>query len=398
MLVVYILDTFPKISETFILEEIVEILKHNIDVEIIALRKTEANKFPDKYFKYKLYDKTTYLDDIEYDWKSIYNLITKNLLILIKNLPDIHLTGKILKIASILHNKNVSLVHAHYGNQPSYITSAVAELLNIPFTFTTHAHDIYGMHANKRYLKRAIEKSEKSITISEYNKINLLELKPDSTNIEVINCGIDLDGFLPHRTPADEFRMLTVSRLVEKKGIRYAIAAANVLRNKNLNFKYIIVGDGPEKTELEGLIEKLGLKNHVILMGSIADEELKAQYNKANIFALPAVIAKDGDRDGIPVALMEAMAMELPVVSTDLSGIPELVTEDCGILVRPEDADELADAIEKLYKNPELCIKMGENGRKRVENYFNAKKNYATLADIFREVAKNGKDTPDIAG
>ncbi len=161
--------------------------------------------------------------------------------------------------------------------------------------------------------------------------------------------------------------IFAVSRLVEKKGLFYLVSACHIAQRAGLYLSCRIVGDGPQRSLLEETIRELGLTDYVELPGPAAHEQVIEMYQHATIVALPCIIASDGDRDGIPNALMEALYMQLPVVSTPVSGIPELIEDDKnGLLVPPQDSSALASAIARLLDDPALCHRLGAAGRKTI--------------------------------
>jgi len=180
--------------------------------------------------------------------------------------------------------------------------------------------------------------------------------------------------------------LLSVGQLKEKKGFSYLIEACRFLKNRGYDFRCEIVGEGPKRAELEALITALDLDGTVVLQGALPHSEVVARYAQATLFALACVLAEDGDRDGIPNVVLEAMAMQVPVVSTRLSGIPEVVEDGLtGLLVQPGDAKTLADALARLLDAPDLRERLGRQGRKRVEERFNSRNNVGQLIELFEK-------------
>ncbi len=178
--------------------------------------------------------------------------------------------------------------------------------------------------------------------------------------------------------------LLSVGRLVEKKGHRYLVEAVALLRQRGIAARAVMVGDGPERPALVDLIARHQLQDTVHLHPPVTQTELRALLPEADLFVLPCVVAADGDRDGIPVSLMEAMAAGLPVVSTTVSGIPELVDETTGVLVPPRDAPALAAALAALLDDPERRQRLGANGPLVVRERFDIAHSARQLAELFR--------------
>jgi glycosyltransferase involved in cell wall biosynthesis len=178
--------------------------------------------------------------------------------------------------------------------------------------------------------------------------------------------------------------ILSVGQLQERKGLSYLVEACRILRDQGIQFECRIIGEGPLRPALEDQIRQFGLENFVHLLGALPHEEVIAQYQQATVFTLPAVLGKDGDRDGIPNVILEALSMELPVVSTLHSGIPEVVEEGVsGLLVPPENAGALASALERVICDPEMRNAFGKAGRQIVADRFNPEKNVRRLLEAF---------------
>jgi len=209
--------------------------------------------------------------------------------------------------------------------------------------------------------------------------------------IIVHRMGIDVEKFeFSERRKTGTIKILSVGRLVEKKGHEYAIKALAKVVNKNgKDIIYRIVGDGPLKDELMSLAEELGIEDCVKFMGNVEDEELLKLYKESHIFILPSVTASDGDQEGIPVVLMEAQAMGLPVISTYHSGIPEVVIDGkSGFLVPEKDVDALAEKMEFLVEHPELWSEMGRHGREFVEKHYDIRRLNKRLVEIYQNLIR----------
>ncbi|MCA9406994.1 MAG: glycosyltransferase, partial [Candidatus Omnitrophica bacterium] len=211
------------------------------------------------------------------------------------------------------------------------------------------------------------------LPISNYWKNRLIELGCPEGKIYVHHMGINVDEFQSvERKERDVFSVLTVGRMVEKKGHVFALYAMKKVVEKVKSVEYLIVGDGPLEEELKKLVDTLELQSHVKFLGSVTSEIVLKLCQNTDLFLLPSVVAKDGDSEGIPVVLMEAMAMNLPIVSSIHTGIPELVKDGIsGYLVPEKDVQGLADRILQLIQNKDLRKTMGQEGRKVVQKEFN---------------------------
>jgi glycosyltransferase involved in cell wall biosynthesis len=275
-------------------------------------------------------------------------------------------------------------IHAHFADRASLVALIASRLLNRPFSLTAHANDIY---VNPSLLKEKMAHAKVTVTVSRYNESHLRAASANgrTANIRCIYNGIDLPTYRPQpSTPRERPLLLAVGQLKEKKGLDQLIEACDILRGRGYEFDCEIVGDGPLRRPLEGMIERLALRDRVSLLGALPQDTVTARYGDAEIFVLPCVIGSDGDRDGIPTVILEAMAMGLPVVSTNLSGIPEAVVHGTtGVLVRPQDPIALADAVARLLDDRGLREGMGRQGRRRVEEMFDAEANVRTLLQEF---------------
>jgi len=275
-------------------------------------------------------------------------------------------------------------IHAHFGMNPATLAMVAAEYLGIPFSMTIHARDLF---VDTALLRSKLRRARFVVTISEYNRRILADMArgPDASRIHVLHCGVDLGKFVPRNGTAPESGggppvFLAVGRLVQKKGYGYLVEAARILEDRKVPFEVRIIGGGPDHQALAESVGRLGLKERVKLEGSMPQEKLLPILRGADGFVLPCVLAKDGDQDGIPVSLMEAMAFGIPCVSTSISGIPELIESGKeGILVPEKDPRALADALEALARDRDLRDRLGRAARLKVEAGF-------TLHGLAREL------------
>jgi len=275
-------------------------------------------------------------------------------------------------------------VHAHYAHRPTIIAMVVAKLLRKTYSFTAHAGEIY---VDPVILPEKIAAAKFVVTCTAYNRDYLIRLVGDSAagKIECIYHGLDLAKFDTTFQPSDgKVCLLAIGRLRKKKGFPYLIEACQQLRNKGYSFTCHIIGEGPKRKELEAMIAELALQDRVFLRGALPHSEVLAEYKRATIFILPCIVAANGDRDGIPNVLLEAMMTQVPVISTQVSAIPELVENvQTGLLVPPKDAKALAVAIASLIDSPELRERLGKQGCEKVQREFDVKRNVLRLLEVF---------------
>jgi colanic acid/amylovoran biosynthesis glycosyltransferase len=303
--------------------------------------------------------------------------------------------GEAICLADEATRKEIDHLHVHFALNATTLAMIVARLTGITYSFTAHANDIF---ANPILLPEKIAAARFIVAISSYNADFLHRVVPDDetrAKIEIVRCGIDVEHFSPplrqpDREPQEEAQhekcmILAVGRLVEKKGYPYLIEACKQLVDQGYAFDCHIIGDGPQAEQLAQLIEENNLGDCVHLEGVVFQEGLKEYLTRAEIITLPCVVAQDQDMDGIPNSLMEGMAMGIPAVSTSISGIPELIEDhQTGLLVPPNDATALANALAQLLSDGALRDRLGKAGREKVMAEYEIQKNTRQLLNIFR--------------
>jgi colanic acid/amylovoran biosynthesis glycosyltransferase len=282
-----------------------------------------------------------------------------------------------------LRERPVDHIHAHFASYPALAAWLCRQLTGIPYSFTAHAHDIF---VQQCFLGRKIDDADFVATISQYNIDFLTGLGGRDTPLRLVHCGIDPSGypFRPREIPASgPVRFACVASLQEYKGHRFLLEALAVRGAELDRIELDLIGAGKLQGELETLARRLGLADRVHLHGSLAEDEVARMLDRADAFVLPSIVAADGRQDGVPVALMEAIACGLPVVASRLSGIPELVREgESGVLARPGDAGDLAAALRRLVTGEaELDLAAG---RRRIEAEYDVRQTGAELVELFR--------------
>jgi glycosyltransferase involved in cell wall biosynthesis len=297
----------------------------------------------------------------------------------------------------LLDAGDVRHLHAHFAHGSTTVTWYASRITGVPFSFTGHARDIYTEKLNPGgLLERKIRAARFVVTCTEANRRHLQRLG-DGAAVHRVYHGLNADfarilaeGGAPP-APNGRFRVLAVGRLVTKKGFDVLVEAVGILAGRGLPVEALIVGHraplepeiGPQ---LERAISELGLDGRVRMVGSMSQVELFDEYRRASAFCLPCRVADSGDRDGIPNVMVEAMACAIPVVSTNVSGIPELVvSEQNGLLVPPEDPASVADSLQRLYDDRELAGRLGREAAETVRGRFDGDRLAAELATLFRE-------------
>lgn len=397
--ILYWLHWFPSVSETFILREILEMQKLGEEIDVFAVNPSpdnivhpEFSQFMGQIFR----PPSDFLSHLKSHlfWiqnkPSIYLKILGKIFKSIKHRKTFTVSLKVFCIATrgaySLRNKKYKHIHSHFGNAPATGAWIVSKFLGIPFSITTHAVDIF---IPDILLEQKINDSKFTATISEYNRNYLLNKYRinDESKIQIIRCGINPDEFPYKAAETSKIPPVIVSagRLVSKKGFEYLIKAMKILINSNRKAELIIIGGGEKYNELKSLVDKLGLETVVHFKGAMPNDEVKKIIQNSDLFVLACFQDSRGDMDGIPVVLMEALALGVPAISTELSGIPELIKPfETGLLVPPKDSKALADAITLLLNEKDLRKRLSQGGRKLVVDEFNIAKNSRKLRDLIK--------------
>ncbi len=287
--------------------------------------------------------------------------------------------------ATDIADEEIHLIHSQWIHSGGTVAMYGAWLLGVPFSFTGHAADLFRERAA---LKDKIRRADFIVCISSFHERFFLEQGARPEQLRRVYCGIDVSHFsAPEHKPVKRRPLLLSSgRLVEKKGFAYLIDACKILRERGIEFDCRIAGSGPLEEELRQHAARLGLQDIVEVTGKpIAQEELPNVLGEADLYCLACVWASDDDVDGLPQMLMEAMACGVPVVSTELVGIPDLVIhERTGLLAQPNDAEGLADCLQRLLQDPELAKNLAKAAREHVSDEFDISTCLEPLTNEFR--------------
>ena len=299
--------------------------------------------------------------------------------------------------ARTLRTQNVAHIHSQWINSCGTVGMYGAWLLGKPFSFTGHAADLF---RERCALKDKIARAQFIVCISTFHRNFYLAEGADADKLLVSYCGIDSTKFSPSSPEKSTseagqkgpIRLISAARLVEKKGFKYLITACKSLKDKNVAFECVIAGDGPLLAQLERQLERQDLGDVVSLTGRpLLQEDVPDFMRGGDIYCLPCVWASDGDVDGLPQMLMEAMACGVPVISTRLVGIPDLIDDsETGLLAEPNDADDLAEKIEQLINDKTLRRKLSVQGREKVEGQFDLSNCLEPLLGKFRQNIEKG--------
>jgi glycosyltransferase involved in cell wall biosynthesis len=286
-------------------------------------------------------------------------------------------------MAKRLRQLGVQHVHVHFANRATH-SALFLKKLGFTYSFTAHAQDFMFDLGSQDLLAEMAREAEFVVAVSDYSRDLLCEMCPDSAaKIVRIYNGIELDDFPRARVEArNPLRIVSIGRLIEFKGFQHLIGACALLREQEVAVETRIIGEGPLREELAARIQRENLQDQVHLLGVRSQEEIKRELAGADLFVLPSIVDPVGASDILPTVITEAMACRLPVISTTVTGIPEMVIHtETGLLVEPGDEVSLAAAIARLGADPEARGRMGEAGRRHADKMFT----FAATAGVLGE-------------
>ncbi|MCS6859538.1 MAG: glycosyltransferase family 4 protein [Abditibacteriales bacterium] len=364
--IAYILGTFPSLTETFLLREMVELRRQGVPLKLYALWRPTRGE-PVHVDAVSLQQGVTYAPRW---WK-----------------PRVMGCDVVARhFASQMIRDGICHVHATFANLPATVGMLAAQQLDVPFSFAGHARDIF---VEGDFLEIKVAAAKFVVTCTSEGRRALIERCGDISfeNVYHIPHGIDVRRYrFTLRSPQTTHVILAVGRLVEKKGFGTLLNALDILKRRRFPMSCVIVGEGPLRAQLVRLNRSLGLTDCVRLVGEYPHEMVVTLMACADVLVVPSVIAPDGDRDGLPNVILEAAALGTPIVASRLPGIAEFMEDEVtGLLVEPNDAASLARAIERVCTLSHLKARMILNARRKVAEQFDVRKNVARLAELFRE-------------
>ena len=398
--IAYLAPEIPSVSGTFVYKEILTLQDKGIKAVPISIHKVEI--IVEEPRIKELAKNTTYL----YQQSLITAIISSvafflgepksylNTLSMV--FQDIY-TSRITKLISwkllyqfmyasiaarAIQENGCQYLHIHFAHVPTQIGMYASSLTKIPFSFTSHANDIF---ENNFLLKQKMERAKAAVTISQYNYRFLSERGINTDKLKVVRCGIDPSDrhFVPKSKIPNIPVIGSLGRLIEKKGMDDSILALSKLHQQGIDFRLEIGGDGPLNNYLQEIAKKHDLIDKIEFKGTIPNDKVYDWLKNLDIFVLACKEDSKGDRDGIPVVLMEAMLVGVPVISTNISGIPELIQdEQSGFLAQPSDPESLASTIDKVLHWSNLA-QITQAARDKVTGEFELKNNVDRLLTVF---------------
>lgn len=400
----YVVKRYPRYSETFVVNEILAHENAGLTINIFALRPPCDTHFQNSISHVRA--------PLTYIRKPIQGRMSESLTSLSPTAAsyfwaELQELGKIIpefwgklsfaqgEAASTVYQavwlarevrlRGITHLHAHFGSVATSVTRLAAHFANVPYSFTAHAKDIFHESVDFDDMTRKLRDASAVVTVSDYNQQYLQETYGNvAAKVRRIYNGLNLSQ-LNYQCPQNRpLRIISVGRLVEKKGLKNLIEACRLLKQWGCYFQCQIVGTGPLEAELKQQIEALKLHSFVEIIGPRPQNEVFKLIQESAVFAAPYIIGKDGNRDGLPTVLLEAMALGTACVATDVTGIPEMIRhQETGLMVPQENAEALAAALQSLLTNSDLRVTLADNARKLMESEFDINKNAATLRQLF---------------
>jgi glycosyltransferase involved in cell wall biosynthesis len=385
--VAYVLRAFPRLSETFILHELLALRARGIPVRVFALERVEGERMHPE--AERLLPEVTFVTPRErFRW-------TGPALVPAKQRPFAD-AGR--RIGLELKAWGATHVHAHFAGFPATAAAFAARTAGIPYTFTAHAKDIFKSKLDWTWLNWLGSRAHAVVTVCNYNRRFLRRQMPGARVVRIYN-GVSLERWRPVQH-ANGFPdgapglIMTAGRFVEKKGFHILVEALGLLRDRGTPYRAVLIGDGEEHERVRTLARTLRLGRHVRFPGALTQPQVQRVMRRSALVALPCIVEKDGNQDALPTVLLEAAASGLPAVATRVAGVPEIIHDGItGRVVAPGDAVALADALAELLSAPRRRARMGAAARRRAESRFDQRRASLALARLFAETSVTPRST-----
>jgi colanic acid/amylovoran biosynthesis glycosyltransferase len=395
--VAYVLKMFPRFSQTFVVNELLAHEAAGLPLNIFSMRLSDDTRFHESLARVqspvthilkpsgKSYDFLAELRATHRLMPTVLEVIANNPWIIASDMQQAMI------LARTVHERGIRHLHAHFGTIATTVSRLAAAMAGITYSFTAHAKDIFHESVSKRDFRSKMDDAAAVVTVSHYNLEHLAAEFPSvADRIVHIDNGLDLSHFRYEEPTCREPLVLGIGRFVEKKGFTYLIEACSEIFKAMPRARCEIIGVGVLEDELRSQIDRLGLQGSVRLLGPQPQEEVRRKLRQASVLAAPCVLAADGDRDGLPTVLLEAMAIGTPVVSTDVTGIPEILEDGVtGLAIPQRDSSALAGACQRLLEDAGLRKRLSVNARALIEKRFDICQNSAQLRALFGRILEN---------
>jgi len=387
----YVVKRYPRYSETFIVNELLAHEAAGMEAVIFALRPPNDTHFQDAIARVRA--PVHYLPHAGLRARELWSALSKAALspgelalgleaAAGMDVVDVHQS---LLLAEQIREHGLTHLHAHFASSPAAVARLAARLAGITYSLTAHAKDIFHDDVDRPALRARLGDASVVVTVSNFNVSHLRDVEgADPDRILRIYNGLDLETF-PFEAPAQRpDRIVAVGRLVEKKGFGDLVEACSLLRDLGRHFSCRIIGAGPREGDLRNAISRMGLEGVVTMSGPLPQSEIRREVGSAAVFAAPCVVGEDGNRDGLPTTLLEAMALGTPCISTDVTGIPEILQHgETGLMVPQHAPKELAFAMDRLLLDPSERVRLAVGARGVIERGFDVHHNTARLRQAF---------------
>ena len=390
----YVTKMYPRFSETFIVNEIRGLERRGAQIEIFSLRAPVDTRFhaalaqvaaPVRYVPRapRASDAWSALAAF-HDRLDLRELPAGVLADLLAADPEDAVQA--LEVATVAHDAGLTHLHAHFGSVATTVARLAAGVLGIGYTFTAHAKDIFHESVDPEDLRVKLAGARAVVTVSDHNVAHLRErFGPAAAGVRRVYNGLDLDEYARATAPRLPGRVCAVGRLVEKKGFTDLVDAVALLAADGRDLHLDLVGSGPQEAELRERVAAAGVAGRVTFHGPLPQDRVREVVARAAVLAAPCVLGADGNRDGLPTVLLEAMALGTPVVSTPVTGIPEAVHDgETGLLVAPGDPDSLASALGRVLDDDGLGARLAAGARARIEAEFDVVGTSGLLLDLLQ--------------
>ena len=393
---VVLVNGFPRLSETFVLQELLELERRGLRLHVIALRRPVEVVQQDALSQ--LQARVEYLPESPAQYQRLRVRLAHTTLLAQRRLGYLHGLADALASpefsrslgarSALLAHRIVRLgsppLYVHFAHKPGTIGRLAALLAGVPYALSAHAKDIWLTPDDE--LAGKVRDAEVVLTCTEEGRAQLAALADGRTPVRLAYHGVELKESMRSPEPGAPLRVLAVGRLVEKKGHETLLLAAALLRDRGLEFTVRLAGEGPEWPRLQRLVHELRLGDRLVFLGPLTESEVQEEYERADVFALPCRKLANGDQDGLPNVILEAMAHGLPVLSTRLGGIVEAIVDgESGLLTDQDDASGLAEHLGRLLEDPELRRRIGQGGRRRVAERFERSANLPRVVEALVE-------------
>lgn len=399
----YVVVEFPKVTETFILREMTELLTLGVDVTLFSLR--TIRNYPVQHQETKAMQERTYYSAFFFSLA----LVAANLSFLFRKplrylslwfylirhtcrsprflVKTIAMLPKCIYFASVARKLGLERIHAHFAQQPAVCGIIINWLIGIPFSMTPHAYDIF---VDKVMLDEKLRRADMVVAVSDFHRRYFLEICPDMDpdKIREVRYGLRLEEYEPKTDYRIDgpVKFLSVASLQRYKGIPFLIEACRLLAEEGIDFECAVIGEGEDRFGLETRIAKAGIGDRFILPGILPHHEVRERFLQSDIFVLPSIIEENGCMEGLPNALIESLALGVPAISTNISGIPELIMDEkTGLVVEQQDGVALAEAMKRMIVDQGLREAVAARGREEVLRKHNIHVNVKNQLGFFGE-------------